>query len=309
MVALSLMSVGCGDAEPSYLKELRVASPPNKLPTVLKTNGPFSRPIFRIAIDDMRAAVVTEANPKDQYIIWSTNDLRNWTWRAFTPGLPSALLPRDRLYWFVKGALLSEDYTNQPQQIPFPYDGAILDLVPDGSNFLAVSGTSGLYDLSETGHWSTLATVGATEQLTTVTRTAQGICAAASNTRNIWFWTDPKSNPVSAALPAIVGSPKQIVATSLHAYVLTGTGLLEGDLKCGSWKEMSLPPETGGRYSLASRGTELYLATASGLYRYDGNVWSPFPTQVTRAFVRRLRAINGMLYACHQLESDHVWRM
>lgn len=300
MVALCVTLASCGNTEPEYLRDLRGAAPSNALPASIKTNGPFGRPILRIAIDDIRAAVVTEGTVKGQYMIWSTNDLRNWTWRAFTQGLPSALVPHDRLYWFVTGSLFSADYTNQPQTVAFPYDGTISELVPYGSNFLAVSGTAALYSMSENGHWSELAKVAPTEQLTTLARTSQGICAISQNTRNAWFWTDTKSSAASAAtIPASAGDLKQLVSTTSHTYLLTASGLLEGDLGCGSWREISLPSGTGERYSLAAGETELYLATGSGLYRYEGTAWNQFPTQITRSLVRRLRAIDGTLYACH----------
>ena len=299
-IGLCLLMEGCGSQEPTYLESLRGSSPSNNLPAALKTNGPFRRPVLRIAIDDTRAVVVTENQfPGQKYSIWSSNDLQNWTWRAFTRAVPTALLPRDRLYWFVEGSLFSSDYGNQSQLVSFPYDGEISELVSDRRSFLAVSGTAGVYDRSENGHWSTVATTAATEQLSTVTRTTQGICAVARNTRTVWFWTDAQSKPTDSILPPSLGDPKQVVSNTLHTYLLTSAALLEGDLSCGSWREIAVPPDTGERYSVAAGGSNLYLATAGGLYRYNGAAWNQFPTKITRALVRRLKAIDGTLYACH----------
>jgi hypothetical protein len=309
-----LAMAGCRSSDPAYISQLRESAPPNALPTGIKTNGPFSRPILRVAIHENRAAVVTQSAVPGQYVIWTTNDLQNWGFSGYTPALPSALLPLDKVYWFAKGSLNSEEIPNPPQSLPFPYEEKISELIPHEDGLLAVAGTAAVYGMSEAGRWSEVSTIDQTEHLTSLTKTSEGICAIASTNR-VWFWNSIKTPPVLAAtIPVDSGSLKQVTSTTSHSYMLTDKGLLEGDSKCDSWKPIPAPSDTGERYSIAGGRTDVYLATQSGLYKFDGTSWVEWPSTIARAMIRRLRAIDGTLYACHaggMDESDdlgHTWK-
>jgi hypothetical protein len=300
LAILCLAIVSCAGRDPAYVRQLRESVPDNGSPATIKTNGPLGRPILRISVHENVVAVVTEGPVKDQYIIWTTPDLQTWGWRAFTPVIPSALLPLDRLYWFAKGRLEFLEGQNPPQGLPFPYETKLSDLIPNEDGLLAVAGTSSIYGMSEEGHWSKVATVPEAAQLKSLTKTAQGWCAIAPNTNHVWFWDDLKSSPAAAtAVPAASAGLTQVVSTNEHTYLLTDKGVLEGDTRCSNWREFTSPANAGKLYSIAAGQRDIFLATQSGLFVFERNSWHRSSTSISLAATRRLRAIDGILYACH----------
>jgi hypothetical protein len=298
LVALSsaIGLTGCSEKTAPYIERLRSEAPSNSWPAAIPTHGPFQRPVLAVGSGNGQLAIATEDASGKGYSIWVSGDLQSWGNPIYSPGLPSSLAPLNRLYWTVDDTVMYISGSPFPQNLPAPAEGA-----PIGTftvdNQLGGYFANGSLSLVTGDGWSTTAPLA--QAISSSSRQQRGLCGAQPANHVISIaagFPGPTLAELSKSSGVTIQSAilfkDKVVAASDHE-------LFQGDAVCTNLKPIPHPASIGTVYGITSLNDDFYAATQSGLYRFSHGSWASIESNVTGSLIRKLRWIDGTLYAAH----------
>jgi hypothetical protein len=286
-----------GSEIPAYLvHNLEEIPPLANTFTPYPTHGPYSSPIGRVEIGQARTFVANDNQ------LWYQDYDKIWKVALFTSGKPSLVRAIGQTIYLdaPQGFAAIDENTIFPRNLVRPPGrGLITELLPFREHFVAANGSAKILTTDDFGTWENWGVLPAdTYELLAATGGVVYTVGKASRELLTSAEKEGAWQPVTRLKDNFGRLNQLTTSTDATLWLATSTGIYQSRDQGKQWSAVEAPARAE-IFSLAIRDQHMLAGTDSGLWeKTAGGAWTHLEADPARPQVGRIRAIDGVLYAC-----------